>query len=217
MADVDLIPAAFRKSLLFSQYLKQSGIVLTVLSLLIMGSFFWLRMETARVDQQLQQLQSQKAISTRQRSELENLNQRKTALKQQLDLLAGLRSGVTAEQILVTMDRALTGGDVWFTNWRFRRAGTPMKETTNEVHTGYFVVITDNKGKKQETWKIETQMSIDGGALDHAALSRFVSRLIKQSEIQSVRVVRTEQVLQNQNKLVKFSLEVVVSTGLEAG
>ncbi len=214
MAEVDLIPAAFRKRLLFSQYLKQSGIVLGVLTVVLMGTFFWLHTQTIKVDQQLKQLQSQKAISTRQRSELENLNQRKKALKQQLDLLAGLRSGVTAEQILVTMDRALAGGNVWFTNWSFRRAGTPMKETTKEVHTGYFVVITDNESRKQETWKIETQMSVDGGALDHAALSRFVSRLIQQSEIQSVRVVRTEQVVQNQNKLVKFSLQVIVSTGM---
>ncbi len=211
MADINLIPAAFNKQLLLRQLLRQSGISLLVLTTLLMAVFFWLRAETTKLDQQLQQLQSQKAISTQQRHNLENLNTRKNALQQQLNLLAGLRSGITAEQIFITMDQALSSGNVWFTKWDFRRAGTPMKETEQAVHTGYFVVITDNKNNKQETWKIETQMNIEGGAVDHAALSDFVSRLIEQPDIQNVRVLRTEQIMRNQNKLVKFSLEVIVS------
>ncbi len=217
MTDVNLIPAAFSRQLLLRQWLKQSGISLLVLTVLVMGSFFWLRFETSRLNQQSTQLQSQKAISMQQRSNLNNLSRRKTDLQQQLDLLTGLRSGVTAEQIFVTMDRAVTNDNVWFTNWHFRRAGTPVKKTTNEVHTGYFVVITDREKNTEETWQIETQMKIEGGALDHATLSSFVSRLIDQPEIQSVRVVRTEQILRNQNKLVKFSLEVIVSMSVVAG
>ena len=217
MADVNLIPAAFSRQLLLRQWLKQSGVSLLVLTVLVMGAFFWLRFETNKLNQQSQQLQSQQAISMQQRNHLENLSRRKTDLQQQLDVLAGLRSGVTAEQMFVTMDRAVTNDQVWFTNWYFRRAGTPVKKTTNEVHTGYFVVITDREKNQEETWQIETQMKIEGGALDHAALSRFVSRLIDQPEIQSVRVVRTERIVRNQNKLVKFSLEVTVSMSAVTG
>lgn len=217
MSDVDLVPGVFRKRLLFNHWLKQWGIALAVLTLLVLGAFAWLREETERVDLQLKQLQSQKAISTQQRSDLEKLNSRKKDLKQQLDLLAGLRSGVAAEQIFTTIDRALASGDVWFTNWRFRRAGTPAEKTRNEVSTGYFVVIPNGKNSREETWKIETHMTIDGGALDHAALSHFVSSLIEQPEIKSVRVVRSELARHNRNKLVEFSLEVVVSAGGSTG
>ncbi len=217
MADVNLIPAAFSRQLLLRQWLKQSGVSLLVLTVLVTGTFFWLRFETDRLNQQSTQLQSQQEISMQQRSNLDNLSRRRTDLQQQLDLLAGLRSGVTAEQMFITMDRAVTNDKIWFTNWYFRRAGTPIKKITHEVHTGYFVVITDREKNTEETWQIETQMKIEGGALDHAALSSFVSRLIDQPEIQSVRVVRTEQILRNQNKLVKFSLEVIVSMSVVAG
>lgn len=211
MADINLIPAAFNRQLQLRQLLRQSGIVLLVLTTLVMAGFFWLQAETTKLNQQLQQLQAQKAISTQQRHNLENLNKRKNELQQQLNLLAGLRSGITAEQIFITMDQAFNSGNVWFTKWDFRRAGTPMKETEKQVHSGYFVVITDNKNNRQETWKIDTQMNIEGGAVDHAALSNFVSRLIEQADIQNVRVLRTEQIMRNQNKLVNFSLEVIVS------
>ncbi len=217
MGDVDLVPGVFRKRQLFNHGLKQWGITLIVLTLLVLGAFVWLHEETAKVDLQLQQLQSQKAISTQQRSDLEKLNSRKKDLKQQLDLLAGLRSGVAAEQMFTTIDRALASGDVWFTNWRFRRAGTPAEKTRNEVGTGYFVVIPNGKNNREETWKIETHMTIDGGALDHAALSHFVSSLIEQPEIKRVRVLRSELARHNRNKLVEFSLEVVVSAGGTTG
>ena len=60
---------------------------------------------------------------------------------------------------------------------------------------------------------IETEMKIDGEALDHAALSEFVSSLVDQPEIKSVRVVRTETVHFNQQPLVRFSLDVLVVPG----
>ena len=215
MSDIDLIPNSFRNSLLINRWLRQSGAVLMVTTLLVMGSWLWLRAETTNVEDELKTLQSQQEISTQQRSDLESLIERKQDLQQQLDLLAGLRSGVVAQQMFITMDRALTTDDVWFSNWRFRRAGTPTKETPDEKSTGYFVVITDKENQKEETWKIETHMTIQGGAIDHAALSRFVSSLIDRPEIQSVRVVRSELVRQSSRRQVNFTLEIVVSSSGE--
>ena len=71
--------------------------------------------------------------------------------------------------------------------------------------------ITNDRPAKKEAWLIETQMKIDGEALDHAALSGFVSRLVSQAAIHSVRVVRTETVVVQQRPLVRFSLDVVVA------
>ena len=193
--------------------MKRSLSALLAITLVFIGTFLFLRYETGKIDRELKQLQSQKAITTQQRKELEKLNARKHELTQQLNLLAGLRSGSAAEQMFLTVDRAMSGEDVWFTQWDFRRAGTATEKDPKTVNTGYFIVIPKGKKSREETWMIETQMTIQGEALDHAALSRFVSNLIDQPEIQQVRVVKTDLVLVNQHKLVRFSLDVVVSSG----
>ncbi|MDJ0806944.1 MAG: PilN domain-containing protein [Gammaproteobacteria bacterium] len=213
MVEIDLIPEAYRKRLLFTRWIKQALLSLALLSSLIIVAFFYLRSATVQIDLQLKQLQSQKAISSQQRSELEKLTARKKDLTQQLALLAGLRSGSAAEQMFLTVDKALTAGDVWFTNWKFRRAGTATDKAPKEVNTGYFVVIQAGAAETEEAWKIETHMAIQGQALDHAALSGFVSSLIDQPTIQHVRVVRTEQVNINNHKLVNFSLDILVADG----
>lgn len=211
MNEIDLIPSVYRKRRLFSRWLKFSLIALVLLSSGIIGTALYLKHATEQIDLRLQQLQSQKAISAQQRSDLEKLNNRKQELTQQLALLAGLRSGSAAQQMFLTVDRALSAGDVWFTNWRFRRAGTASEQAPQEVDTGYFIVVRNEGKGSEEAWKIETQMTILGQAIDHAALSDFVSNLIDQPEIQNVRVVRTELANLNRHKLVNFSLEILVA------
>ena len=65
---------------------------------------------------------------------------------------------------------------------------------------------------QEETWKIETQMTIQGQSMDHSALSEFVLNLTRQPEIENVRVVNTQLSEVNNIKLVNFSLEIVVSS-----
>ena len=211
MSEIDLIPGIYRKQLLFRQWLKRAGFALLSVSVLIGAAFAFLRMENHKLDAALRELQLQKAISTQQRSQLETLNGRKRDLTQQLELLAGLRSGAAADRMFATIDRALNEGSVWFTDWNFRRAGTVTTADPETVNSGYFIVVPNGQPTKKEAWMIETQMKIDGEALDHAALSRFVTSLIDQPEIQSVRVVRTETVTIADRPLVRFSLDVVVA------
>ncbi|MCM8857728.1 MAG: hypothetical protein LC541_18840 [Candidatus Thiodiazotropha sp.] len=214
MNEIDLIPELYRKQRLFNQWIKHSIYLLAGISVTVIVMFIFLQIQTETIDHQLKELQTQKAISTQQRNKLEKLNSRKVDLMQQLDLLAGLRSGSAAEQMFITVDRAISKGDVWFTNWRFRRAGTAVDKDPKTVNTGYFIVIPNGKKEQEkETWKIETHMSIRGQAMDHAALSEFVSNLIRQPEIQHVRVVRTDLVRLYETKLVNFILDVVVSAG----
>jgi hypothetical protein len=104
---------------------------------------------------------------------------------------------------------------VWVTGWKFRRAGTPVEKVDNTVNTGYFIVIPQGtgSGKNQppETWKIETQMTLEGQSMDHAALSEFLLNLTRQPVIENVRLVNTRLTEKNKIKLVDFSLEIVVS------
>jgi hypothetical protein len=213
MNEIDLIPAIYRKRLLFTRWLKQALFALISVSVFIGVASLALRAYTDTIEIALKELQSQKMISTQQRNELEKLNLRKKVLIQQQDLLAGLRSGLAVEQIFVTVDKALSKDNVWLTSWRFRRAGTVVDTNPKTVNMGYFIVIPNaDRPQQEEAWKIETTMTIQGQALDHSALSDFVSNLVLLPEIQSVRVVRTDLINLYEHKLVNFSLDIVVSS-----
>lgn len=213
MNEIDLFPDDLRKRLLFTRWFKLSGFLVVLMSALLVAAFFMLREANARIDQEIQYFQSQREITNSNRQQLEILNQQKKDLQQQLDLLSGLRSGASAEQMFVMIDRALPGPDVWLTNWKFRRAGTPVEERQEAVSTGYFIVIPagTESNQKEETWKIETHMNIQGQALDHVAMSKFVINLTQQPEIEDVRIVSSRQSEVNQTKVVDFSLDIVVS------
>ncbi len=212
MNEIDLFPDDLRKRLLFFRWFKLTGFALVLLTVLFVAASVLLREANAQIDEQIQYFQSQREITDANRQQLEQLNQQKKNLKQQLDLLSGLRSGASAEQMFVMIDRSLPGPEVWLTNWKFRRAGTPVEERQEAVSTGYFIVIpADNQNKQEETWKIETHMTIQGQALDHVAMSKFVLNLTQQPEIENVRIVSTRQTEVNQTKVVDFSLDIVVS------
>jgi hypothetical protein len=186
MSEIDLFPEDLRKRLLFTRWFKLTGYAIVLLTIVFVAAFVLLREANAHIDEQIQHFQSQREISNTNRKQLEQLNQQKSDLKQQLDLLTGLRSGASAEQMMLTIDRALPGSDVWLTNWKFRRAGTPVDDAREEVNTGYFIVIAaDNRNNQEETWKIP--------------------------EIENVRIVSSRQSEVNRIKLVDFSLDIVVS------
>ncbi|MDJ0776553.1 MAG: PilN domain-containing protein [Gammaproteobacteria bacterium] len=213
MSEIDLFPDDLRRKLLFTRWLKQAGVALLLMTLLFVGAFVALREANARIDAEITDFQSQREITNANRRELEKLTRQKKDLRQQLDLLSGLRSGASAEQMFVMIDRALPGPDVWLTNWKFRRAGTPVENREQAVNTGYFIVITsDSPNQAEETWKIDTTMTIQGQALDHVAMSKFVLNLTQQPEIENVRIVNTRMNESDAAKLVDFSLDVVVST-----
>lgn len=216
MREIDLIPQEYHQQQMMSGWLKSAGIALLAISALILVGFTWLKLESSQLEGKIEQLQSQKEITSSHRAQLEQLTQKKKDLQQQLKLLAGLRSGAAAEQMFVTIDRALPNHNVWITGWRFRRAGTPVEKVDETVNTGYFIVIPSGSGNSKkttrETWKIETQMTIKGQSMDHAALSEFVLNLTRQPEIEDVRVVNTQLAEVNQVKLVNFNLDIVVST-----
>ena len=212
MNEIDLFPEDLRKRLLFVRWFKLTAYALLLITIVFAGAFALLREANAQIDEEIRHFQSQREISNANRKQLEQLNQQKSDLGQQLDLLSGLRSGASAEQMILMIDRALPGSDVWLTNWQFRRAGTPVGDASEEVNTGYFIVITaDNRNKQEETWKIETRMTIQGQALDHVAMSKFVLNLTQQREVENVRIVSSRQTEVDRIKVVDFRLDIVVS------
>jgi hypothetical protein len=201
--------------MLFTRWFRLAAIAVALLSLAHGGGFVLLRVVNAQIDEQINHFQNQREISNANRQQLKQLSQQKQNLQQQLNLLSGLRSGASAEQMFVMIDRALPGPEVWLTNWKFRRAGTQVPGAPETVSTGYFIVIPAGSSTRQEeTWKIETHMNIRGQALDHSAMSEFVLNLTRQPEIENVRIVSTRLGnSQNDTKLVDFNLDIIVSLG----
>lgn len=215
MHDIDLIPQEFHRKQLFTVWLKAAVITLLLMTFLFMAAYVMLRIESQDIQQNIKLLQSKKAITNAQQLQLKNLNLKKSGLDQQLKLLAGLRSGAAAEKMFSTIVAALPTKNLWIADWKFRRAGTPVENVDKAVNTGYFIVIPhgqSNSKNKQETWKIETQMTLQGKSMDHSALSEFVLNLTQRPEIEHVRVVSTRLEKINKIKLVNFNIEIIVST-----
>jgi len=214
MNEIDLFPDELRKKLLFFRWFKLTGYSIALISVVVVGAFLLLNRVNEKIDQEIQLFQTQRKITTANRRQFEQLNQQKENLLQELNLLTGLRSGASAEQMFVMIDRALPGPEVWITSWKFRRAGTPVEDKTETVNTGYFIVIPKgSNNRKEEIWKIETNMKLQGQAMDHVAMSKFVLNLTQQPEIENVRIMNTRLTKVNQVKVVDFSLEIIVATG----
>ena len=109
MNEIDLFPEDLRKRLLFTRWFKLTGFLVVLMSALMVAAFFLLREANAKIDREIDYFQSQREITNSNRQRLERLNQQKKDLQQQLDLLSGLRSGASAEQMFVMIDRSLPG------------------------------------------------------------------------------------------------------------
>lgn len=215
MSEIDLIPDDYRTMLLRKRWLRLFATVISGLFIVSLGSYGAIGYVTKKIQTDIEQLQNQKAISTQQRIELAQLKDKETELRQQWELLNGLRSGAAAEAMLEMIDRSLSGNDVWFITWQFRRAGIVVNTPQTEVNTGYFIVVPQGeKAKKNDAWQIQTHMTIKAQARDHAALSEFVKRLFQQSEVEDVRVVRTALRRYTAVNVVDFDLAIVVTSSV---
>lgn len=216
MSDIDLIPSDYRLGLWLRRSGKRFVAALTLVVIVSVLVLLGLQRSTASVRDDIDGLQTLQAAAVQQREQLNALNDRKLWAQRRLDLLDGLRGGIEAQAMFVCIDRALAEGEVWFTRWEFQRAGSVVPHREEAVETGYFVVLPKRSDEPvTEAWRIETHMSIQGGARDYAALSGFVSRLLAQPEIQSVHVQNTATHDRAGHPTVEFTLAVVVNTGAE--
>ena len=128
MADIDLIPLDYRTRLWLHSRVKRTATAMVSILIIAATAFAAFNYLASRLDQKIGVLQQQQAISTQQRDVLTALNEEKKSLDYKLSLLGGLRSGASAPTMFVTIDRAMTEGEVWFQDWEFKRAGSVMKE-----------------------------------------------------------------------------------------
>jgi hypothetical protein len=209
MHEIDLIPASYRRALTALRFIKWVGAALAVLVLTTAGARVWLDASIDRTGAEIARLQAQQTITSQERSQLDALRQEGRSYEEQLYLLRGLRSGAPTADLFGIIDQALIGDELWFLDWEFRRAGV-TNSAGQSVETGYFIVVNDDSGQN-DAWRVETHMAITGQAIDHAALSRFVQRLLNHPEIENAHVRRSELQRYAARTLVEFDLAVVIN------
>lgn len=212
---MDLIPEDYKRYLQQLQLLQRWALVMFVFISLSMSISFALGYKADEFQKEIVLLEQKKAISSQQRNVLQILEKDHKKLVVKHNILQKLRGGAVAENMFVTIDRALDGNNVWFKNWSFDRDGSKTSEPPKGVNTGYFIVIPESERtnrKQQEAWEIQTHMEVSGEANDHEALASFVRRLLQQPQIGDVRILNTQQRTYVDTTVVAFSLAITVNS-----
>jgi len=208
MREIDLIPASYREARRRNFWAKALAGIALGLVISTAVARVWLDTAVAAIDSEVDRLQIQQTVTSAERDRLAAMTEDKRNYEEQLYLLKGLRSGAAAMELFEIVDDALIGGEVWFREWGFQRAG--VTDTTGQaIESGYFVVV--DEGKQGDEWRVETHMTIVGQALDHATLSQFVQRLLAHPEIENVHVNRTDLQRYASRSLVDFDVAVVIN------
>lgn len=223
MANIDLVPDEYRYWIWQLRCLKRGGVAALALALIAAFSWYFLHIDTVSADKKLRTLQAQKQVSQNQQQRLEFLTGQQKSLERQWQLLLGLRGGATVENLFVAIDRALLGDQVWFDSWQFRRAGQEVSEQqiAPERDRGAYIIILPEPEQQSaaapSAWSIETHLSIRGGADDHAALSAFVERLLRQPRVSDVKVLNTSLYSSSSDSsAINFDISVLVNNAYGA-
>lgn len=212
MADLDLVPVRYherrRARTWFFRMVCGYGLVF----LCLIGTQIFLKRAIADSDREIAALQTEQAriqIETAEKAALESDVQR---LEQHLEVLDGLRGGISSKTMFEVVDAALDER-VWFRRWDFRRAGQIVEDEARGVETGYFIVLPkESPDDPPRSWRLETHMEIVAEAENHSALSRFVRRLAQRPEIETARILNTQTRADGAGARVDFELAIVVRT-----
>jgi len=216
MAELDLIPQDYRNWLKQRWMFRQYIIAFAVLNVIVLASSGALAQLSKSAMQTVRDLQSQSAITEQQQVQLEQLREQQTEYERRWSLLRGLRAGAAVEDIFKIIDRSLSNNDLWFIDWRFRRAGVVVDGETRDVETGYFLIVLEDGSYNDSTeWQVETHMTVNGQARDHQALSTFVRALFEQESIRDVSVQKTTLIDYANGRVVKFELTIVLNSAIE--
>ena len=195
MADIDLIPAAYRARWRVLGTLRRfalAGAALLLLGLIALGMLRW---RIAVMTPQLAQLRISTARGEAARTAFQNNTVQKHALMQDAATLASLRGSGEVARVTGAIDHALNPA-VWFRDLTFTREqqlllpGAPAAE-----HTGYLIILPATTSSTavtpEQTWRLTKHIEINGSATDHAALTQFLQRLGQQSSIAEVHFIRS--------------------------
>lgn len=209
MSDVNLMPSDYSRFLATRRLWRRFVVGFVLLLLLIVLGKLWLNGLLAAQKSSLVKLQAGELLQQQQVENLQELQERKKGLEQRLNIIQTLRHGPSAVRMFSVIDRAINER-LWFSEWTFMR---PREENSDRVEveqTGYFVIVPADK-RGSVDWRNKTIMEIKGGALRHADLADFVSRLLEQPEVIDAAIRRSATARKGDLEYVEFEVHVLVN------
>lgn len=214
MTEFDLIPKDYRMRQVLRGRAKLGAGVFACLLIASAITYVGLGYLSNEMMVQIKTMKQQQSISAGQVNALKQLTDDRDELESQLSFLNGLRGGAEAPMMFVAIGRALAPEEVWFDSWEFQRAGSEVAPDQRIRTSAYVITMPPVAGaSQQQLWMIETRMNIKGKAVDHAALSRFVSRLLDQREINDVKILGSQ--LNSDGRFIQFNLVVTVNNSVQ--
>lgn len=207
MSEFDLIPAEYRQIRDLKNKTKVFFIVFATLIVLIIISKVMLENNINKLGSSVKNFQQDKQIIQQEQQRFNDLSQSIKTLNSRLQILNGLRSGLPVVDSFRLLDRVLTD-DIWIDSWDFLREGEWQEAKPETVNTGYFIVIPKTENKPEQAWRLNTNMVIKGKAMSHSILAEFVQKLLKQPEIDDVKVNRTSLRQYTATSVVVFTLAI---------
>ena len=214
MAEINLIPRDYSDWLAKQSLWKRYAMIFGAVNVAVILTGIGLAQLTGQVRAEVMQLKSANAITQQQQAQLEQLQEQHAEYTRQLGLLRGLRAGAAVDEIFGVIDRALTGRDLWFLDWDFRRAGVVVDGQERGIETGYFVIVDEENSGRGQDWQVQTHMTVHGQARDHQALSSFVRALFEQDEIRDVSVQKTSATDYGDGRVVEFDMTIVLNSAV---
>lgn len=213
MAEVDLIPADFRRRQGQRRRLQTAAWAFGCLVLVLLGARLWLGQALQGEKARLAALTTAENLILQQRQTVEQLKARRDRLQEHLTLLDTLRGGPKVEQLFVALDRAINEA-VWVVSWQFLRAGEKAVSSPVKPANGY-LVSASGAATRPESGDNEIRMTINGQALSHSALADFVNALQDQPEIREVKLQSTAEGPYRSGLAIAYELSVLVAAGEE--
>jgi Tfp pilus assembly protein PilN len=194
MADIDMIPRSYRDGVRVQRLLRAWGLALAGVLLaggLAAGLLQWrLAVETPQLDA----LRSRTAQAEALRARLAAAATRHSALEQDAQALAALRGTGAVNRLAQAFDATLND-KVWFETLRFERTEELLRAPLpSPLPAGTLVTRAStqpNAAPGPQTWRLARHIDVEGQALDHAALTTFLTALSGSPVLNDVRFLKS--------------------------
>jgi len=208
VADIDMIPRSYREGLRVRRTLAAYGAGLAVLLAVGAGAGLLLRWRLAVETPRLERLRADSAQAAALRTRLGAAQQRKDALAADVEALAALR-GAGETTALARMLAATLNERVWIEQLRFSRTEEALHDPLPPTLPSGAVRATPAAGAPQaagaaQAWQLGSHVELSGQALDHRAMTDFLSALAAQPLLNGVRFLNSSETPDEEGGAVSF-------------
>jgi Tfp pilus assembly protein PilN len=216
MADIDLIPQAYRDSLRTRRTLRNYLLVCVLLLGVVAALRGTLYYFSDTLQPEIARLKTKEALSVQQLAQLDQLRATKQKAETQWQILQGLRGKPIIDQLFGAVDKALPGS-LWFDDLKYMREGQFVDVKPETKNVGYFIVIPKdekNPAAGEQAWRVARHVEIHGQAADHKTLTGFIGNLSIQPGISNVKLMNTMPHEYGANQTTEFTVVATIDSGV---